>query len=124
MAKLLARKDGERAYLYSTKEVDVGEISQWALRTKLYFEPQDGMGLRVVDYAPGHIEPEFSHNADELIYILDGEMTMKGETYHTGDALYVQANAVCGPIEVGPPGLRFLRVAAPEFMQDGDIKEG
>ncbi len=81
----------------------------WGVRTKPYFEPAEtGMMLRVVEYAPQWIVEAHSHAARELVYILDGEVSIGEERFGPGDAIQIEPNTVYGPLQAGPQGVRFI----------------
>jgi quercetin dioxygenase-like cupin family protein len=86
-----------------------GGTQGWGVRTKPYFEPAEvGMMLRVVEYAPEHIVEPHSHAATEIIYILDGEVSIGENRFGSGDAIHIEPNTVYGPLRAGPAGVRFL----------------
>lgn len=81
----------------------------WGVRTKPYFEPVDtGMMLRVVEYAPGWVVEAHSHAAAEMVYILNGDVTIGADRFGPGDAIQIEPNTVYGPLRAGPQGVRFV----------------
>ncbi len=83
--------------------------AQWAVRTKPYFEPAEiGMMLRVVEYAPDYVVEAHSHAASEMIYILNGEVSIGDSHFGPGDAIHIEPNTVYGPLRAGAAGVRFL----------------
>ena len=56
---------------------------------------------------PNLVAPIHSHEEDEIIYILEGEMLFGRESYTRGSAIFVAANARYG-FRAGPEGVRFL----------------
>ena len=86
-----------------------GEAAKWKVRTKPYFEPAEiGMMLRVVEYAPACVVEAHSHAASEVIYILDGQVSIGESHYGPGDAIHIEPNTVYGPLRAGAEGVRFL----------------
>lgn len=83
--------------------------TRWGIRTKPYFDPADvGVLLRLVEYAPGYIAEAHSHAAPEIVYILDGEITIGEQRLGAGDAYHIDPNTVYGPLRAGPDGVRFV----------------
>ncbi len=81
----------------------------WGVRTKPYFEPAEtGMMLRVVEYAPDWVVEAHSHAAREIVYILDGAVSIGEERFGPGDAIQIEPNTVYGPLRAGPQGVRFV----------------
>jgi quercetin dioxygenase-like cupin family protein len=86
-----------------------GAAARWSVRTKPYFDPsQAGMMLRVVEYAPDWVVEAHSHAAPEIIYILDGEVSIGADSYQPGDAIHIEPNTVYGPLRAGAQGVRFV----------------
>ena len=86
-----------------------GQTPGWGVRTKPYFEPAEaGMMLRVVEYAPDWVVEAHSHAASEIIYILDGEVSVGEGRFGPGDAIRIEPNTVYGPLRAGPQGVRFV----------------
>jgi quercetin dioxygenase-like cupin family protein len=56
---------------------------------------------------PNTVAPVHSHEEDEIIYVLEGEMQFGTKSLSKGSALFVQANARYG-FKAGPEGVRFL----------------
>lgn len=56
---------------------------------------------------PNTVAPIHSHEEDEIIYILDGEMLFGRESFSRGSTIFVAANARYG-FRAGPEGVRFL----------------
>jgi quercetin dioxygenase-like cupin family protein len=86
-----------------------GRETRWGVRTKPYFDPAAvGMMLRVVEYAPQWLVEAHSHAASEVIYILDGEVSIGADSYGPGDAIHIEPNTVYGPLRAGAKGVRFV----------------
>lgn len=56
---------------------------------------------------PNAVAPIHSHDQDEIIYILDGEMILGTEHLKKGSSLFIAANARYG-FRAGSQGVRFL----------------
>jgi quercetin dioxygenase-like cupin family protein len=94
---------------WEENRTSAGQAARWGVRTMPYFEPAEaGMMLRIVEYAPDWVVEAHSHAAAEIVYILDGEVSVGGERIGPGDALHIEPNTVYGPLRAGPQGVRFL----------------
>jgi hypothetical protein len=56
---------------------------------------------------PNLTAPVHSHDEDEIIYILKGEMVFGSNSYPKGSSIFVAANTRYG-FRAGPEGVRFL----------------
>jgi quercetin dioxygenase-like cupin family protein len=102
---------GERISWEENRTASEAGKPVWGVRTKPYFEPADtGMMLRVVEYAPDWVVEAHSHAAREVVYILNGEVSIGEERFGPGDAIQIEPNTVYGPLRAGPEGVRFLLV--------------
>jgi quercetin dioxygenase-like cupin family protein len=82
---------------------------RWGIRTKPYFDPTEvGVLLRLVEYAPGYVAEAHSHAAPEIVYILDGDITIGEQRLGAGDAYHIEPNTVYGPLRAGEKGARFV----------------
>src|ERR1700686_319951 len=85
------------------------EPAQWAVRPQPYFEPAEiGMMVRVVEYAPDYLVEAHSHSASEVIYILNGQVSIGENRFGPGDAIHIEPNTMYGPLRAGAEGVRFL----------------
>jgi quercetin dioxygenase-like cupin family protein len=76
---------------------------------KLYFDgSKDPVHLRLVRYAPGYTEPAHSHGSSEVIYLVSGDLRIGDQQYVAGDALYLEAHTVYGPLSAGESGTEFV----------------
>lgn len=84
--------------------------------------PEDALTAKMRIYEPGtedspqlfesHVPPNLeaplhSHEEDEIIYILEGEMRLGQRVLDKGSSLFVAANTQYG-FKAGPEGVRFL----------------
>ena len=79
----------------------------------LYSTAQGGPNVQLAEYEPGHEEHPHSHPTSELLYILEGELSLDGERVGPGTMLYVEKDTVYGPLIGGQHGVKFLRVELP-----------
>jgi hypothetical protein len=64
----------------------------------------------LVDWGAGFRADAHSHEADEVICILDGEITIGDQTYGAGTNVFITKHTVYGPLVAGPQGVRFLNL--------------
>jgi quercetin dioxygenase-like cupin family protein len=109
MGAIHARR-GDQVSWEENRTAETGsEGLRWGVRTKPYFEPAEiGMMLRVVEYAPQWVVEAHSHAASEVVYVLDGEVSVGDSRFGPGDAIHIEPNTVYGPLRAGPHGVRFL----------------
>ncbi|HKD69513.1 MAG TPA: cupin domain-containing protein [Candidatus Binataceae bacterium] len=109
MGAIHSRRGDKVSWEENRSAADGEEPARWRVRTKPYFEPAEiGMMLRVVEYAPRWVVEPHSHAASEVIYILDGEVSIGKDRFVTGDAVHIEPNTVYGPLVAGPDGVRFV----------------
>ena len=56
------------------------------------------------------VGPRHSHSEDEIIYILEGDVTVGNEHCPTGTVLFIQKDTPYGPLRSGPGGVTFLNI--------------
>ena len=56
------------------------------------------------------VVPPHAHPSNEIIFIVDGEMTVAGTRYGQGTAIGIKAGTVYGPLVAGPKGVEFLLI--------------
>jgi quercetin dioxygenase-like cupin family protein len=81
----------------------------------VHFKPLFGgesMPLRaqLCEYEPGHYEPAHSHPTSEVLYVLQGSLTVGDQEFTAGAALFVAAGTTYGPLTGGDDGTLFMRV--------------
>ena len=104
------------AIRFHESEVDwVGDLGEGVMarsggrsRRKVIGDPAEGLFVNLSEYDPDITLEAHSHDQPELMYILEGEMTIGGERCRPGTVLRVPANTVYGPLTAGPEGVRFL----------------
>ncbi len=79
-------------------------------RRKLIGDPGLGLQVTLSEYDPNVVIEAHSHNAAELMFVLDGEFTVDGRRCGPGTVLRFPAHTVYGPLTAGPQGTRFLVV--------------
>ena len=63
---------------------------------------------QLVEYEAGRIEVSHSHDADEVFYVLDGEMAIDATVARPGAVVVIEAGTTYGLTSAG--GCRFLRL--------------
>ena len=58
----------------------------------------DGPHARVIRMEPGMVVPPHRHPCCEIMYVLDGELEMSGETYGAGMCYYKPEKLLYGPL--------------------------
>ena len=61
-------------------------------------------------YDPNLIVERHAHQADQVIFVLDGEMTVGDRFCPKGTAIILETGAVFGPLVAGPEGAELLEV--------------
>jgi quercetin dioxygenase-like cupin family protein len=87
--------NSERGTRIHIKFVGDRETGPWVLWTR---------------YEPDHLQPAHSHDEDEVIYVLEGEVTVGEARCGPGTAIFVEKDTTYGPLVAGPEGVVFLRV--------------
>ena len=77
-------------------------------RRKLIGDPELGLHVTLSEYDPNVVIEPHSHDAPELMYVLDGDFTVDGRRCGAGTVLRFPAHTVYGPLTAGPQGTRFL----------------
>ncbi len=68
--------------------------------------------MQRTSYEPQHFEPPHSHEEDEVLYLLGGELQFGDLTLGLGDALFVPKNTRYS-LRAGAAGCEFVRVGLP-----------
>lgn len=88
----------------------IAALPEDALKAKMRIFEEGGTSspqLFESHVAPNTAVPLHSHEQDEIIYILDGEMILGNASLKKGGSLFVAANARYG-FRAGPEGVKFL----------------
>jgi hypothetical protein len=72
--------------------------------------------VHMTHYEPHWVEPRHRHPEDEVLVLIEGQLTLEGATYRAPSALFVGRGTLYGPLEAGPEGAVFVRVAYSEAM--------
>ena len=89
-------------------KVDEGEPD---VRYKVLVEGKDSVpGVQLVEFEPAHHEKAHSHPESEVLFVLDGEMTIGGRKVRAGAGVFIEKNTQYGPLDASDSGVRFLRV--------------
>jgi hypothetical protein len=67
-------------------------------------------GIQLVEFDPRHFETPHSHPESEVLYVLEGEMSVGDLKLGAGSGVFIEKDTVYGPLRTGPQGARFLRV--------------
>lgn len=67
-------------------------------------------GIQFVEYDAGHHEKPHSHSESEVLWVLNGEVTIGSQTLRAGSGAFIEKDTVYGPLEAGSQGARFLRI--------------
>ncbi len=117
MGRIFARSIDEVAWEQTRNTDSAGNPGY--IRRKIMGDEANGPYARVTEYSPGFYEQAHSHDADEYIFVLEGELTIGDTTYKKGTLIFIEANTVYGPLKGGPNGLRFfiLRPASTKYYE-------
>lgn len=91
-------------------EEHIRSLPEEALNAKLrIFEQGTASSPQLFEsHVPANlVAPVHSHEEDEIIYILEGEMRLGATTLSRGSSLFVAANTRYG-FQAGPQGVKFL----------------
>jgi hypothetical protein len=80
------------------------------IHIKFVGDREEGPWVLWTRYEPNHLQPAHSHDEDEVIYILEGEVTVGEARCGPGAAIFVEKDTQYGPLVAGPQGVVFLRV--------------
>ena len=72
-------------------------------------EMERGPWILVVSGEPGRVARPHSHEQDEIIYIIEGEMKMGNKTHGPGTMIFMEHGTEYG-FTAGPQGVRFLNI--------------
>jgi quercetin dioxygenase-like cupin family protein len=88
---------------------DEGELDT----TTRFYHPDDSEGLQLFEVAvpPGFAARAHSHDADEIIFVLEGELHLGQRALKAGDSVFIPG-ATLYSFRAGPDGLRFLNFRA------------
>ncbi len=78
------------------------------LFSKVVLEPRPRVAQ--LWYEPGYVFPAHRHPMDEVLYVLNGEMSVSGHLLKRGSSIFIPKETVYGPEYTGPSGALFLRV--------------
>ena len=92
------------AYAGTPESQEPKDISQ-----QLIGDIESGPWIYVVSCEPGYVAGTHSHDLDEVIYIVEGEMTMGEWACGPGTVIFLERNTEYG-FTVGKERLRFLNI--------------
>ena len=74
-----------------------------------YKSLMEAPNIKRVQYEPEHFEAPHSHNDDEIIYLLAGQIYLGDRVVAAGDCLFVPKNTRYS-LRAGPQGAEFVRL--------------
>jgi len=78
---------------------------------RFVFDGDDGVPeVFLVRRDKSFVGPVHSHSQDEVIYVLEGDVTVGEEHCPTGTVLFVEKDTMYGPLRSGPNGVTFLNI--------------
>ena len=96
------------------REEDTGWVSPKGMpqvAQRFIFEGVHGVPeVFIVRREPGFVGPVHSHTQDEIIYILDGDVTVGDTHCPKGTALFIEKDTMYGPLKSGQNGTTFLNI--------------
>src|SRR5436190_8748060 len=75
-------------------------------------------------YDAGVMLPRHSHHSDEVIYIIEGEVTVGGQSWPAGTAAVLEAGKFFGPLVAGPEGALLFEVFTGRADRAGQDRSG
>jgi len=75
-------------------------------------------------YDAGVMLPRHSHHADEVIYIIEGEVTVGDQSWPAGTAAVLEAGTFFGPLIAGPEGALLFEVFTGRADRAGQDRSG
>lgn len=97
------------------------EVEPWSVLPQLHGERRASVHLHVLEqsddrfvsytrYDPDYVVEAHRHKGDQLIHVLEGEMTVGDHACRKGTTIILPQGAVLGPIVAGPQGAHILEV--------------
>ena len=97
------------------------DVEPWSVLPQRHGEREARVHLHVLEQAPERFvsytryDPDYvveahRHKGDQLIHVLEGEMTVDGHACPKGTTIVLPQGAVLGPIIAGPEGTHILEV--------------
>ncbi len=90
-------------------------------RTKVVGDKEKGAYVTFAERKAGDLGKAHSHTADEVMYILEGDMMVGDQHIRQGGVFYAEKNTVYGPIRPGQNGVKFMNVRFEKAEMD--VKE-
>jgi len=72
--------------------------------------------VHMARYEPGWVEARHRHPEDEVLTIMEGELTVEGQAYKAPSVIFVSRGTLYGPLTAGAEGVVLMRVAYTEKM--------
>lgn len=68
----------------------------------------------LVRYEPGYELPQHSRSEDRVIYVVQGEMLVKGRRCPPGTVMFVKKGSLCGPFKAQARGVQYVAIRPTE----------
>jgi quercetin dioxygenase-like cupin family protein len=106
-----AKAEGEpEHYDEGAERARLVEVSKEGMHDSLRFHhpgSEDELQMLEVRKGPGEETASHAHLADEIIYVLEGELKLGARSIGPGSSVYIPAETLYA-FKAGPEGLRFL----------------
>ena len=115
--------DDEVAWFSPPADANIPAALAAAVQRKIVTAGPIGGHVTVNAMPAEHVVLPHQHDCDEVIYILDGEITVGGadDALSAGDALVIPARTTYG-FRVGQEGVRFLLIRPREASMTMDVE--
>jgi quercetin dioxygenase-like cupin family protein len=81
---------------------------QYDARMVVHLEGDESLlHLHEVDHPPNMVAEAHAHDADEIIYVVAGQLVLGNRTLRAGSSVFIPANTLYS-FRAGPDGLRFV----------------
>jgi hypothetical protein len=131
MAKVRIREEADcrlisaKEYLIekSGSDLAANKYSEETLNTKLRIFADGSGSLQLIEaqVLPNTVTAVHAHDADEIIYILEGEILVGNRSLGRGSAIFIEAKTLYG-YKTGPEGVRLLNFRPRRIGVSADLK--
>ena len=109
--------EGAKSGRQAASKITAEELAGISVRR--YFGSEEGeLEMFVVRLTPDHPLAPHAHRADEVMYVLEGDLVVGNRSYPAGSAVLIPGNTLYG-LRSGPSGLAFINFRAqsdPTYM--------
>jgi hypothetical protein len=107
MGKTLVMHMDEAPWIYGAAPAP-GEQVRYA--EQLFGDLENGPWVHIITMMePGYAADVHCHSQDEVIYIMEGEMILNGQSHRPGTVIFMEKETDYG-FTVGPEGVRFMEM--------------